>query len=134
MPNQNLKSSRWYSGRPPSRDGKTVYVVQTTENNKFVFVGEVTVTDLEVHEAMEAHMSIKGYEWDDIAKKKAKEKYIDINPALIMPKKYWIEKYGEIPTAKRKFFRYVCQRCKRIVEGIAHVSPDEDLCMGCYLK
>ena len=53
----------------------TCFKVLTVKNDKFVKLGEITVKGSYVAKMMDEHMSIKGYEPSDLARKLAYEKF-----------------------------------------------------------
>jgi len=72
---------KWTKGwiTPPD----TTWIVETTKDNDFVYVGEVFVSGAEVSKQMNEHHSIKGYMPYNLAKRKAHKKYPEANPIII---------------------------------------------------
>lgn len=121
---QGESKGRWYSGNPPDPKAKTVFIVETVVyKGRFYYLGRVTVTDLEVHDGMERHRSIKGYMPSDVAKRKARRKFPKAKTILVTPKIYWEDKYGKEPFRK-------CVRCGCRLKQTE--SPRLDLCSSCY--
>lgn len=74
-------SKRYHKGWKPIPNTK--WLVETIRDNQFVRIGEIEVSGKEVSEAMDKHLSIKGYVPYNIALKKAREKYSEANPIII---------------------------------------------------
>lgn len=71
------------------------YVVETVKDSKFIYLGTVTVSLKEVHEAIDKTGDLKDNMPSKFAKRAAKIKWSKANPILVMRKEYWEEKYGD---------------------------------------
>jgi hypothetical protein len=70
------------------------YVVETIENNRFVFVGTVVISMGEVYKAMDDTGNIADNMPSKFARRQAYKDYPDINPVIVMEIEEWQEKYG----------------------------------------
>lgn len=105
---QDIESA-YHEGYIPIPD--TVWEVYTTKRKKFVRIGVVFVLGKDVAEAMRAHLSIKGYEPYNLAKKKAKNSFPEANPIIV----------SQIVT---------CPRCRRDLDELTIIN-DEIFCFYC---
>jgi len=78
---QNIES-RYYAGTEPIPDTEFKIYTTSKDGMNFVYVGRIKVSGKLIAKEMHEHLSIKGYESQDIAEKLAHKRF-KVNPIIV---------------------------------------------------